>query len=138
MLRKDTIAGNGAFSFVQVPLTSSGYFSLLSEILCKDTIWGNVGLGNSGTSMDMRAYSVACLILRDGLAYYCASINREERPIFVVKLNENDNKDRTKEPKGAYNPRNSLNVSIFCLFVLKKNVIINYLFDITYDNRTTL
>ena len=109
-----------------------------SEILRKDTIAGNVGLGNSGTSMDVRAYSVACLILRDGLAYYCASISREERPIFVVKLNENDNKDRTKEPKGAYNPRNSLNVSIFCLFVLKKNVIINYLFDITYDNRTTL
>ena len=72
-----------------------------SEILRKDTIAGNVGLGNSGTSMDVRAYSVSCLILRDGLAYYCASISREERPIFVVKLNENDNKDRTKEPKGA-------------------------------------
>ena len=107
-------------------------------MLRKDTIQGNVRLGNWGTSLDMRDDSVACLILRDGLAYYCASINREERPIFVVKLNENDNKDRTKEPKGAYNPRNSLNVSIFCLFVLKKYVIINYLFDITYDNRTTL
>ncbi len=107
-------------------------------MLRKDTIQGNVRLGNWGTSLDMRDDSVACLILRDGLAYYCASINREERPIFVVKLNENDNKDRTKEPKGAYNPQNSLNVSIFCLFVLKKNVIINYLFDITYDNRTTL
>lgn len=70
-------------------------------MLCKDTIRGNVGLGNSGTSMDMRDDSVACLILRDGLTYYCASISREERPIFVVKLNENDNKDRTKEPKGA-------------------------------------
>lgn len=117
MLRKDTIAGNGAFSFFQFTQASSGFFSLLSVSSCKDTIQGNVGLGNSGTSMDVRAYSVACLILRDGLTYYSASISREERPIFVVKLNENDNKDRTKEPKGAYNPRNTLNVSIFCLFV---------------------
>ena len=124
--------------FFQFTQANSGFFSLLSVSACKDTIPGNVRLGNWGTSLDMRDDSVACLILRDGLAYYCASINREERPIFVVKLNENDNKDRTKEPKGAYNPRNSLNVSIFCLFVLKKNVIINYLFDITYDNRTTL
>ena len=138
MLRKDTIAGNGAFSFFQFTQANSGCFSLLSVSACKDTIQGNVWLGNWGTSLDMRDDSVSCLILRDGLAYYCASINREERPIFVVKLNENDNKDRTKEPKGAYNPRNSLNVSIFCLFVLKKYVIINYLFDITYDNRTTL
>ena len=124
--------------FFQFTQASSGFFSLLSVSACKDTIRGNVGLGNSGTSLDMRDDSDSCLILRGRLAYYCASISREERPIFVVKLNENDNNDRTKEPKGAYNPRNSLNVSIFCLFVLKKNVIINYLFDNICDNRTTL
>ena len=101
MLRKDTIAGNGAFSFLQFTQANSGFFSLLSVSACKDTIQGNVGLGNSGTSMDMRDDSDSCLILRGRLAYYCASISREERPVFVVKLNENDNKDRTKEPKGA-------------------------------------
>ena len=44
----------------------------------------------------VRDDSVACLILRDGLAYYCASINREERPIFVVRKWQQGQDERTE------------------------------------------
>ena len=79
MLRKDTIAGNGAFSFFQFAQASSGFFSLLSVSACKDTIQGNVRLGNWGTSLDMRDDSDSCLILRDGLAYIYPSIYKAKK-----------------------------------------------------------
>ena len=64
---KGTIAGNGVFSLFQFTRAISVYFSLLSVFsACKGTTQEDVGLGNSGTSMEMQAYTFSCLINRSG------------------------------------------------------------------------
>ena len=51
-------------------------------------------------------------------AHYCASISREERPLFVVKLEENDNTDRTKEQKEAH----TQSEHAYCQYVLPMQI----------------
>jgi hypothetical protein len=52
---KDTMAGKGAFSLFQFTHAISVYFSLLPIFFaCKGTMRGNVGLGNSGTSREIK------------------------------------------------------------------------------------
>lgn len=73
------------------------------------------------------------------IAHYCASISREERPLFVVKLEENDNTDRTKEQKEAH----TQSEHAYCQYVLPMQikeikVTEKYLFDYTFDNKNRL
>ena len=55
ILRKDTIAGKSAFSLFQFTHALSVYFSLLPVFFaCKGTIRRKGGLGNRGTSREMK------------------------------------------------------------------------------------